>query len=164
MSSPNKVTQCWALTGLMKTPLNFNWTWPVNKQAYLRRELWNTSYSEFRGRSLNKTCRICDIGDTWLELFLSLQTVPCATLLQKCTLHITVVPITWRVQRNLGWRTTLISNKSVPEQANWQPGTWDVRRETVGYVTASAQCSLLLEFAVPFLDFLCVLLFFINYY
>jgi hypothetical protein len=49
---------------------------------------------------------------------------------------------------------------SIPKQANWQPGTWDVRRESLSYVAASAQCSLLFRFAVPFLDFLCVLLFF----
>jgi hypothetical protein len=44
----------------------------------------------------------------------------------------------------------------VPKQANWQPGTRDVWRQSVSYVAASSQCSLLLEFAVPFLDFLCV--------
>jgi hypothetical protein len=43
---------------------------------------------------------------------------------------------------------------SVPKQANWQPGTWDVRRESISYVAASAQCSLLLEFAGPFFGFL----------
>jgi hypothetical protein len=71
------------------------------------------------------------------------------------------------IRWNLGCRTLLISNRSVPEHKtktethrfpNRQTGN-QVRQESVSYVAASAQCSLLLEFAVPFLDFLCVLLF-----
>jgi hypothetical protein len=73
-------------------------------------------------------------------------------------LYCTILVI--NIQSNLGCRTTLISNKSVPEQANWQPGTWDARRESVSYVTASAQCSLLLYI----LSIYCVYSFCLRFY